>query len=320
MTPFRPYQWSFWSAYAIHMRPYLLFVSGIAGLTGISYAVDSSTSLFWTIVVGCACFLGYGVGQALTDCTQIDTDSISAPYRPLSKGTLTAHDVAIVSIVGLLAVSVVFIIGNTWNVVLGGCAVAGLASYTFFKRRWWWTGPVWNSWIVALLPWIGFLAVESIPSNAIQDKSLWSLSGATAISYASFVIVGYLKDISADRVTGYRTFPVVFGWRPTVMVGDALQLIAALWFAFLCIEGTWMSWIAWSIGTVLALRGQISLPRRNNAREDEAATGIAATVESFVWWGLAVMITNQPTWWWFAIIYGLAFEFTLRRRPSSAQI
>jgi hypothetical protein len=31
-----------------------------------------------------------------------------------------------------------------------------LASYSFFKRRWW-AGPAWNAWVVALLPAIGLL-------------------------------------------------------------------------------------------------------------------------------------------------------------------
>ena len=34
---------------------------------------------------------------------------------------------------------------------------------------------------------------------------------ATFFGYANFVLAGYFKDIEADRATGYRTFPVVFG-------------------------------------------------------------------------------------------------------------
>ncbi len=39
--------------------------------------------------------------------------------------------------------------------------------------------------------------------------------------------MGYFKDISADRETGYRTFPVVFGWRANAVYGDVTALVAA---------------------------------------------------------------------------------------------
>ena len=35
---FPVYSWRFWQAYLVHMRPYLLFVSGAAGLAGIAAA------------------------------------------------------------------------------------------------------------------------------------------------------------------------------------------------------------------------------------------------------------------------------------------
>jgi 4-hydroxybenzoate polyprenyltransferase len=302
------------------MRPYLLFVSGAAGTAGIAYGVQDSTPLWLVVLVGLGCFLGYGFGQALTDCTQVDTDSISAPYRPLSKGEIKVGDVAVVSVLGLTLISVFFIIGSRWNLLLGGGAIAGLASYTYFKRRWWFAGPLWNSWIVALLPWIGYVAMRGSIAEAVVDFGLWVLSGATAVAYASFVVIGYLKDIRADRATGYRTFPVVFGWRPTVVLGDVLQLLAAAAFGYLCMSGPWQAWIAWGIGTLLAIRGQLSLPRRSDAKEEEAAEGIAATVQSFVWWNLAVVLHVLPDVWWFCVVYALAFELTLRNRPSASQI
>ncbi|MBM3297987.1 MAG: penicillin-binding protein 2, partial [Candidatus Aminicenantes bacterium] len=46
-------------------------------------------------------FLSYGFGQALTDCFQTDTDSLSAPYRPLVRGTISRGQVLAVSLGGL---------------------------------------------------------------------------------------------------------------------------------------------------------------------------------------------------------------------------
>ncbi|MGZ3846487.1 MAG: hypothetical protein ACXVBH_10555 [Flavisolibacter sp.] len=79
----------FWKAYFIQMRPYLLFISGIAGAAGIAMRNEGDTDMNKAILAFIPFFLGYGFGQALTDCFQTDTDKLSAPYRPLSKGILS---------------------------------------------------------------------------------------------------------------------------------------------------------------------------------------------------------------------------------------
>ena len=83
------FSFSFWKAYIVQMRPYLFFVSGIAGATGIAMAKEPGTPLWKMVLAFIPFFLGYGFGQALTDCFQTDTDKLSAPYRPLSKGILS---------------------------------------------------------------------------------------------------------------------------------------------------------------------------------------------------------------------------------------
>ncbi|MGB5289679.1 MAG: hypothetical protein WBN42_14415, partial [Ignavibacteriaceae bacterium] len=76
----------FLKAYIITMRPYLMFVSGVTGIVGMSFA--ASRDPIKTSLIFIASFLSYGFGQALTDCFQIDTDSISSPYRPLTQGVV----------------------------------------------------------------------------------------------------------------------------------------------------------------------------------------------------------------------------------------
>ena len=69
------------------MRPYLLFVSGASGLVGLALA-DSlvGPSL---LVAALPFFLSYGLGQAITDTFQTDTDALSSPYRPLVRGAIS---------------------------------------------------------------------------------------------------------------------------------------------------------------------------------------------------------------------------------------
>ena len=58
----------FWQDYAVTMRPYLLFISGISGIAGMSLV--TGIPLASLIGLSVLFFLTYGFGQALTDCFQ----------------------------------------------------------------------------------------------------------------------------------------------------------------------------------------------------------------------------------------------------------
>ncbi len=138
----------FIKAYVITMRPYLMFVSGMTGIAGMSFSAELNVSKAALIFL--AGFLSYGFGQALTDCFQIDTDSISSPYRPLTRGIVNRNYFLAISITGLLTCISVFVYFNPVNIGPGILAGVGLATYTYFKRKWW-AGPFYNAWIVLVL-------------------------------------------------------------------------------------------------------------------------------------------------------------------------
>ena len=120
---------SFITAYVTTMRPYLLFVSGITGIAGMSFLPEIPVSQF--VLVFIASFLSYGFGQALTDCFQIDTDSLSAPYRPLTQGIILRTDVLRMSAAGLLVCIFIFALYNYMNLVVGlMCGIAGIEPAT----------------------------------------------------------------------------------------------------------------------------------------------------------------------------------------------
>ena len=178
----------FAKAYLITMRPYLFFVSGITGLLGL--ALGPAVAPLAAVLIGLAFFFSYGFGQALTDCFQTDTDALSAPYRPLARGLIRSRDVMTVSLVGLLGVGVVLVANHLLNLPLVALAVAGLATYTWFKRRWW-GGPFWNAWIVAALVLMGHVAATGAASQPLVWPSAMPADLlATYFGYANFVLAG----------------------------------------------------------------------------------------------------------------------------------
>jgi 4-hydroxybenzoate polyprenyltransferase len=312
----------FWKAYWITMRPYLLYVSGAAGLAGISFSGRAE----WPRIIAAfiPLFFSYGFGQALTDCFQIDTDSISSSYRPLCRGTVTKSQVAAVSLAGLIVTALVLAWLNPITLILGVCSVIGLATYTPFKRTWW-GGPPWNSWIVMLLPLMGCLACSGFTVGQVLSASnshpLLLCMAVVFFGYANFVVIGYFKDISADRLTHYRTFPVVFGWTATAIYSDLLAVAAACSTAALI----------HSVGTpafypvvILAAAMSVNLAgqmRIHSTRDEQAAhLPITHIVRAFILYCEAITVCLQPDWLAGCAAFYLLFEITLRVRPERSQV
>jgi len=311
--------------YIITMRPYLLFVSGITGIAGLS--LTANVPAFASVLLVVAFFLSYGFGQALTDCYQVDTDSLSAPYRPLVRGVVRRRDVMAVSLIGLTAIGLLFAVCNPINIALAGLAVLGLATYTPFKRRWW-AGPFYNAWIVAVLAAIAYACGLGLRGDA-ADSAAAVVATLTAVffGYANFVLAGYFKDVSADRATGYRTLPVVFGFAKSARVSDV--------FAAIAIVATAAAVVSVLGGVPLELR---SLPvlgflvagiaattlaqvRLHSVRKEaQAYHAIAPVVHAYILLLSAIAAAAEPRWWAGLALFYLAFELAMRRRPMNEQI
>ncbi len=314
----------FLSAYFVTMRPYLLFVSGSAGAVGFSFAHGAP----WTDVLPgfIVLFLSYGFGHALTDCFQTDTDAISSPYRPLVRGLITRRQVMATSLLGLALSAVVLTGLNPMLLLLGAMAVLGLIAYTPFKRRWW-GGPLWNSWIVALLPIIGWL---SDPRNRLADLfqmlnpislPFWAGVATVFFGYANFVVMGYFKDISADRKTGYQTLPVVFGWRTTAICSDILAAAAALSAGVSVAARTHARIVPMAVlglGLLFSITAQVGIHRVRD--EMRAHKSISHVVRVFMLYSLTIITSNVPSWLPLGILYYQLFEFALQSRPEKSQV
>lgn len=312
----------FLRSYIITMRPYLLFISGITGLAGMSFAAEISN--IEAVVLFLAFFLSYGFGQALTDCFQTDTDSISSPYRPLVKGLINRNDVLIVSLAGLVICSIVFIYFSLINLLFTILAVIGLATYTYFKRKWW-SGPFYNAWIVAVLFFIGY--ISGLKNNSIYiSNSIAAAMLAVFFGYANFVLTGYFKDVNADRQTGYNTLLVKFGFRISSIVSHLLALLFILSAgAFIYFSVNFQSlkelifaalfFIAGLITTILAQK------KLSKVKDETAAyKAISLVVHSYILILSAITVLNKPTWLLLLIVFYLGFQLAMKSRPVQNQI
>lgn len=311
----------FWHAYLITMRPYLLFVSGSAGMVGLAFI---ERDLGWTgLVAFIPLFLSYGFGQALTDCFQTDTDSISSPYRPLVQGIISKKQVLVISFSGLSFSVIILGYLNPVILIFGILSVLGLMTYTFFKK-FWWGGPPWNAWIVALLPIIGrYVDTEFQITELTLPRELPYLFSIAAIfcAYSNFVVMGYFKDITADRETGYRTFPVTFGWKPAAFYSDFTGILAFLFSgSALYTIGDINVWSAamFLSASATSLYAQIGI--HNTRNEQETYRFIENCVRSLILYCLAIVTAHNLEWIFFVILFYMLFELVMYLRPEKSQV
>lgn len=321
MNKVEPYPidtFKFWRAYTIQMRPYLLFVSSIAGTTGIAMANPLDTDYLRVGLSSVIFFMGYGFGQALTDCFQTDTDKLSAPYRPLSKGTITIKTTLAISIIGLISSAIVLFLLSPISFLLSLLAVFGLATYTIIKKKFWFAGPFYNAWIVALLPIMGFFAIVT-NSRTYSFNHFYIYIAISFFSYGSFVLIGYLKDIDADKATGYKTFPVVWGWKKTILLADIFAAIIFVLFWTRKEMGE-LEILFGFLGTIVLIIGLIKGHLSKSENVEEAIFPILSTVRSFITFHIAIVLHYQPKWWLQMSIFYLIFEITLYFRPCRYQV
>jgi len=208
---------------------------------------------------------------------------------------------------------------NIWNTLICLLSIFGLATYSIIKKKYWFGGPFYNAWIVALLPIMGYI---SITGESILDLSALRLSYLIIMSffsYASFVLIGYLKDISADRVTGYKTFPVVFGWNASVWVNNIFVILSVI-FCFILVKISTIGIICMALASMIAISGQLYAHFTKTKEESNAFFPITSTVRSFIIWHIAVILTDHPEHIIAVAIFYFLFEVALYLRPEKEQI
>ena len=309
--------------YLITMRPYLLFVSGVTGICGMSFIKDLFISK--SILIFLASFLSYGFGQALTDVFQTDTDSISSPYRPLTQGRISKAQVLSISIIGLILCVSIFSIYNPINLLLGIISGLGLATYTYFKKRFW-AGPFYNAWIVSVLFLMAFLCGSDL-RIAFQKQNLIFAVATVFFGYANFVLVGYFKDIKADRQTGYKTLPVVFGRRLSSVVSNVFGLLSIistiLVFTYSLsleelINNNIYAILILAAGIIVMILCQIFVHFIKS--DDASSKAINLSVHAYILLLSAVVVLNKIEWLFPMIAFYILFNLTIVLRPSKNQI
>ncbi len=177
---------------------------------------------------------------------------------------------------------------------------------------------------MALLPAMGFLCAEPSPASAIASPLLPLAAGSVFASYAVFVLLGYLKDVEADRATGYATIAVRFGRRAAVLASGIFCAAGLAASVLLLRRARWSEPSRWP-GDALWLAGAILLVAAHAKalavrRDAEAYPAIALSVLGFIALHLGEASVLRPSLAPLAVLLLVLFEATLAHRPCREQI
>ena len=150
---------------------------------------------------------------------------------------------------------------------------------------------------------------------------------STFFSYANFVLMGYFKDISADRASGYNTFIVAFGWKKAAIASDIFALISVVatgWGIYLVLatetvlSWKWGSLLVYAASVVVLIVAQKGIHVIRD--ENLAFRPIAFVVRGFILLRLAEIVVLKPSWIVPALLFYGAYEWMLKKRPEKRQV
>lgn len=193
-------------AYIRSMRPYLFFLSGMAGFLGI---VFSGVSLSWWRVTAVLSilFIGWGVNQVINDLLGLREDRINAPHRPLVTGELPVRFALGFSIFFFCLGGLVTYFLNPQALILFASVFLLNIIYEYSKRI-----PLLGNIVFGLLlapcVYYGAMCLNNKGLDILKDRNLFLFSLGVFLVNITVAFFTYYKDYRGDNVTGNTTIIV----------------------------------------------------------------------------------------------------------------
>lgn len=207
----------------------------MAGIMGLAVTGDWNKFDFFTLAF-CAITLALlnGASNILNQVTDLKSDKINKPYRPIPRGIITKKEALSIALLLYLAV----VLRSIWvNLAFANCIILltaltiGYSTGPRFKDKLWLN----NISIAIARGGIGFLAGWSIFADPIHPFALACASVIT-VYLIGMTTCKDLSDIKGDRKTGSITLPVKYGRRRAIQMIFPFGLLAfvmCLAFVFL---------------------------------------------------------------------------------------
>lgn len=217
------YLLTFMKAYIKSMRLYYSFITGIAGLVGLSYyeylaynnhhssaGIYEPVSIPQLIVIMTILFFAWGINQIFNDYLGIEEDRINAPDRPMVSGELNpVYAILLSSLLMLCAVLITLFFLEPYAVIPLIMGVLLNLLYEYAKGH-----GIWGNIIFGIM--ISTCAVFSFMAAGKSDISIVSSGSILMFIFLSLLnglmtLYTYYKDYEGDKLAGKKTLIVILG-------------------------------------------------------------------------------------------------------------
>lgn len=207
------------------MRPYTLFWCGLVSLIGASLSYGDLPLLSTVLLVFIIPMFGWIAGLYLADYFDRGLDAIQKPHRPIPSGRITPHEALIVgaiyAIIGL-GLSFLLPIITILFVFLASILVFCYARYT--KTR----GLLGNLNRGALTAATYLFGVCSLGHISTIPWFVWAVTLVFFFHDTNSNIIGAIRDVQGDGTGGYKTTPVLYGIKNSLLISIFLSSLYIL--------------------------------------------------------------------------------------------
>lgn len=190
------------------MRPYLFFITGIAGWLGILFA-NTTASILRQIVVLSILFISWGINQITNDLLGVKEDKINAPHRPIASGELNQKYVLSVTFFLFLLGAVITFFLNPYALIIYFAGYIFNIVYEYLKGIPL-LGNIWFGILIAVVPFYGALAVsKGNLMSVLYNKDLIYIALFIALISSTMTFFTYFKDYSGDKQAKKKTLVVL---------------------------------------------------------------------------------------------------------------
>jgi 4-hydroxybenzoate polyprenyltransferase len=213
----------FWKNYVRICRPHLLFVSGTAGLAGLSlFAGDTPGRM---LIPAIAFFVILGASYGLYSALSFDNRPDCKAGGPFSTGEVDEVQVIGTSLILLALCSLVFVVSSFWIlpfllvILIGGVLSA-------FVSRYWWGSLLFKPAALALLPVIAALTMGIGIGGVFSSKALLYLVLSVFFSGAVYVLLESFKNCEVDLRDGAESLPLLAGKKMSLLLSLGFTVAA----------------------------------------------------------------------------------------------
>lgn len=194
-------------AYTKSMRPYLFFISGMAGWLGVVFS-GTTSSITKIITVISVVFIGWGVNQVINDLLGLKADKINAPHRPLISGELSIKEAIAISLFFFILGGIITYFLNPQAIILFLLVFMLNIIYEYSKKVPF-LGNIVFGFLLAPCVYYGAMCINNKGLwDVLLDKRLGLIAIAVILVNITVAFFTYYKDYIGDKAGGRRTIIV----------------------------------------------------------------------------------------------------------------